>query len=391
MSKLRIVVGGYIASYCTSGVTWDYVQYPVGLQLLGHDVYYIEDTLGYHCHFDPKYSWDDPTPVVNYLKETMTFFGMSERWAYRDAVSGKCFGLSEEKLLEVCASADVFINVSCSTFLREEYLKIPTRVLIDSDPMFTQIPNNENPSQVEAIQASFKNYTHLFSFGENIMAEDSKVPTYSFKWYSTRQPVCLDYWANQHVVNKKTFTTIMNLSARKKIQYDNEEWGQKDLELEKVVQIPELCQTGFFEMILSCSVNNRNDGEHTWLRQNGWKILKAVETIGQIHDYSAFIKNSYAEFSVAKHTYVKANTGWFSCRSACYLAAGKPVIVQDTKWSKYIPAGEGALAFDSISTAKTAVDDVLCNYEKHKKRAKEIAYEYFDSQKVLNRMLEDLN
>jgi hypothetical protein len=361
------------------------------LHLLGHDVYYIEDTLGYYCHYDSNYAWDDPAPIINYLKETMDYFGLKDRWVYRDAISGKCFGLSEEKLKGICATADVFINISNSTYLREEYFKIPKRILIDSDPMFTQIPNNENPSPIDAIRSSFNNYTHLFSFGENIMAEDSKVPTYGFSWYPTRQPVCLSYWKNSHLAKRKSFTTIMNLSARKRIQYNNEEWGQKDLELEKVVQVPEMCEDGLFEMVLSCSINNKNDAEHAWLKQKGWNLLNSLATINNIHDYTCFIKNSYAEFSVAKQTYVKANTGWFSCRSACYLAAGRPVIVQDTKWTKYIPSGAGALAFDSLPTAISAVEQVLSDYEKHQKAAKEIACTFFDSNKVLTEMLDKLN
>ena len=216
MKKLRILVGGYIGSYCTSGVTWDYIQYPLGLHLLGHDVYYIEDTLGYACHYDPDYKWDDPTPVVNYLEKTMNFFGLKDKWIYRDAISRKSFGIAESRFTEICANADVFINVSGSTYLRDEYLKIPSRVLIDSDPMFTQIPNSANKDMdFEGMGKLFSNYNNLFSFGENINGADCKIPTHGYNWKTTRQPVCLDYWIhNDENYSRKSFSTIMNLAAR---------------------------------------------------------------------------------------------------------------------------------------------------------------------------------
>ena len=94
---MRIIVSGFIGTFCISGITWHYAQYPVGLQLLGHDVYYIEDTCGVYNHHDPAYEWDDPTPIVNYISKTMEFFGLTNRWAYRDENSKKCFGLSEKK------------------------------------------------------------------------------------------------------------------------------------------------------------------------------------------------------------------------------------------------------------------------------------------------------
>ena len=185
---MRIIVSGFIGSFCISGITWHYVQYPVGLQLLGHDVYYVEDTLGVNNYHDPSYEWNDPTPVINYLSKTMDFFGFKDRWAYRDGNTGKCFGLSEEKINEICSTADVIISVSNSIWFREEYLQIPIRVLIDTDPMFTQVIP-------DLAQLSLAKFTHHFSFGANIMFDDSKVPTLNFQWKSTVQPICLQILA----------------------------------------------------------------------------------------------------------------------------------------------------------------------------------------------------
>ncbi|MGL6269212.1 MAG: hypothetical protein ACRC2O_14870, partial [Chitinophagaceae bacterium] len=175
--KLRIIVGGFIGLYPTGGVTWDYLQYPLGLKLLGHDVYYIEDTIQYSRFQTENTSWEDASYSISYLKNIMERFGFRDRWAYRDIASGQCFGLSPDKITQLCNTADVFINISASTFLREEYLKIPVRVLIDSDPMFTQI-EYYNERYVKDTTDEYKmkfmveNHTHHFTFGENIEKED---------------------------------------------------------------------------------------------------------------------------------------------------------------------------------------------------------------------------
>src|SRR5262245_42636528 len=137
--KLRIIVGGYIGLLPAGGITWDYVQYPVGFAELGHDVFYIEDTRVWPIYQTEGSDWGDCSSNISHLTSVMEAFGLQDRWAYRDEASGKCFGLSEERVQEVSRTADVFINISCSTFMRDEYRQIPARVLVDSDPMFTQI------------------------------------------------------------------------------------------------------------------------------------------------------------------------------------------------------------------------------------------------------------
>ncbi len=381
---MRIIVSGFIGTFCISGITWHYAQYPVGLQLLGHDVYYIEDTCGVYNYHDPAYEWDDPTPVVDYISKSMDFFGLNKRWAYRDENSKKWFGLSEKKIFELCSTADAIISVSNSIYFRDEYMKIPVRVLVDTDPMFTQIP-------IEIAKASLSKFTHHFSFGANILEQDSKVPPLDFLWRTTRQPVCLKFWentisANSDLDKKQLLTTIMNLSPKHKLIYENEEYGQKDVELEKIIDLPKELPEVTFEMVMSGSVDAGR------LKKKGWHLSNNLsEMNNSIYAYRDYIKNSLAEFSVAKETYVKANTGWFSDRSACYLAAGRPAIVQETQWSKYIPSGKGVLAFSSLETARDAVIEVTKNYKAHSIAAKEIANDYFDSSKVLSNMISQLS
>lgn len=395
MQKLRIIVGGYIGLYPTGGATWDYIQYPLGLKMLGHDVYYIEDTCQYPVFQANGNVWDDATACVQYLKEMMEIFGMKDQWAYRDVASGRSFGMTEKEINELCSTADIFINISCSTYPRDEYMKIPNRILIDSDPMFTQIQYMMEENGVAdknwRTKIMIENHNYLFSFGENIGNPDCKIPVSNHEWKSTRQPVCLELWKNENNFNSRAFTTIMNWSGRQKLNYNNEEWGQKDIEFEKFKNIPLHFSDLDFEVVVNKPLNKESRFDPDSLEKLKWKILKPQDVVSDAESYKQFILKSGAEFSVAKETYVKSNSGWFSCRSACYLAAGRPVITEETGWSKYIPSGSGLLTFCSMSSAIDAIKEVKSNMKYHSKKAREIAFEYFDSSKVLSEMLGKLN
>lgn len=381
-------MGGFIGLYPTGGVTWDYIQYVLGLQQLGHDVFYIEDTNQYPRFQTAGKAWNDASDSVNYLQQTMEKFGLQHRWAYRDITGGHCYGLSVSQLKVICSTADVFINISASTFLRDEYLAIPCRILIDSDPMFTQIDYFNETKNKDTDRSKMKfvvqNHTHYFTFGENIAEEDCKIPTFNFNWIPTRQPVCMNYWTQQEPLKKPAvFTSIMNWSVKKSFVYDEQQWGQKNIELEKFITIP----AAFPEAEFKLMITGIEKEKEAWLKKMGWHLLDALQNITNTANYQTFINTSTAEFSIAKETYVKSNSGWFSCRSACYLAAGKPVVTQDTQWSKYIPAGHGLFAFTDIPSAVEALHKVKANTAKHAKAAREIASAYFDSNKVLNKLL----
>lgn len=393
MEKLRILVGGYIGLYPVGGATWDYIQYPLGLAKLGHEVYYLEDTMQYPVFQKEGTAWNDASPCIRYLKTTMDYFGMADKWIYRDVATGKSFGMSEHQLQDICRTADLFINISCSTFLREEYMQIPRRVLIDSDPMFTQIQLAiESAGGEEAkhwtTRRMVENHTHLFSFGENIGAPGCRIPTFGYQWLATHQPICLDYWQKTSTTRKGLFTTIMNWSGRKKLWYEGEAWGQKDVEFMKFTSMPVHTTEATFEVVVNPPLNSESTFDSSQLTTNGWRILDPTSTVGNLGDYQRYIQSSAAEFSVAKETYVKSSSGWFSCRSACYLAAGKPVVAQDTGWTRFLPTGSGLFAFTDTASALEAIYQVQARYDYHAEMARQVAHEYFDSRRVLQTMLD---
>jgi hypothetical protein len=396
LEKLKIIIGGFIGLYPTGGVTWDYLQYPLGLQLLGHDVYYIEDTMQYSQYQTQGQEWTDATESIAYLKRTMDRFGLADKWAYHDVGTGKYYGLSQQKVDELCSTADIFLNISASSFLRDEYYKIPNRILIDSDPMFTQVQdwddNNPEVSWKER-KRGYSWYNHLFTFGENINQPDCKIPTYDLKWTTTRQPICMDHWSNieKPSKGKPVFSTVMNWATRKNLVYKQEQWGQKNVEFTKFHDIPARCPDVDFEIVMAVSKDLKKEIQRVTIADYGWKILNPADTIPSAEDYKNFISNSTAEFSVAKNGYVKSNSGWFSCRSACYLASGRPVITQETGWSKYIETGEGLFSFNDMESAVRAVKEISSNPFVHSTAAREICHEYFHSSKVLKNMLDAVN
>lgn len=377
----------------TGGASLDYIQYPLGLKLLGHDVYYIEDTMLYPVYQQPGKEWNDTSDCIDYLKKTMEFFGLKDRWAYRDIASGACFGLSLQRVLEICRTADVFINISCSTYMREEYARIPKRLLIDSDPMFTQVQYYDELKKGTgtSTRVLLETHNYLFSFGEHIGQPDCRIPTFNFKWLTTRQPVCLKLWKANEKISDHSFTTIMNWSGRSKLLYENEDWGQKDVEFRKYLEIPDRLPQVKFKVVVNPPLNPDTDFDRNEIADRKWHILNPQETVSTPGSYSNFIKQSFAEFSVAKEAYVKSKSGWFSGRSACYLAAGKPVVVQDTGWSEYIPSGNGLFAFRDMESAVEGIKMVVADSDKHRKAAFEIAAAFFDSNTVLNDMLEKIN
>lgn len=390
MSRLRILVSGFLGLLPAGGVAWDYVQYPVGLAELGHDVYYIEDTGLWPVY---QTAVGDSTENMRYINAIAGEFGLSGRWAYRDEPTRRWFGLDETTVKELIRTADVFVNVSCASPMRDEYRAIPVRVLIDSDPMFTQIQHMSQESftpGASSMRDLIAGHTHHFTFGENVGAADCRIPDCGVDWKPTRQPICLTRWHECPPVTgaDAAYTTVMNWAAGPPLIYGNDTWGQKDIEFRRIIDLPSAVP----DIPLAIAVGGLGGPQFPTkaVLNAGWQLIDSASSCGNWRLYRSFIEKSRGEFSVAKETYVKARTGWFSCRSACYLAAGRPVVAQDTGWSRQIPTGEGLFAFEDRDEAAQALRRVAADPERHSRAARLIAEEFFDSRVVLTNLIESL-
>src|SRR4051812_10994629 len=346
-------------------------MYLLGLRALGHDVFYIEDTG--ECVYDPVLNTraTDPSYGTTYINDALAPYGLGDRWSFVN-YDGSYHGRSAEDVRRFAADADLFINLSGgSWFWRDEYLAIPRRAFIDSDPAFTQLAiAKAEPWYVDF----FRQFSHLFTFGSNIGTPACPVPVGEFTWHKTWQPVTLDQWHTTRPFRDR-FTTVMTWQ----IESFTDVGGNKDEEFVKYIDLPSKTRQPF-----ELAIN----GPQTLLREHGWSTVDAMGVSRALDDYRDFIHQSKAEFGVAKHTYVANRSGWFSDRTECYLAAGRPALVQDTGWSAHLPHGEGLLAFSSEDEAIAGIDRINSNYQAQARRASEIARDHFDSAKVLRPLLD---
>jgi hypothetical protein len=364
---MKILFAGIIARYPFGGVTWCSLMYMLGLRALGHDVMYIEDTG--ECIYDPEQNTrsEDPAYGTRYIHAALEPFGFGDRWTFVN-FDGSYHGMSREQVQAFCADADLYINLSGgSWFWRDEYRKIPRKVFVDSDPVFTQLAI----AKAEGWYVDFfRGFDRLFTFGANIGTPACAVPTGGFEWHKTWQPVAMDQWRTAGPPVGDRFTTVMTWKIESFADVD----GNKDKEFIHYIDLPSVAPTKF-----ELAIN----GPQRLLREHGWTTVDAMGVSRSLWDYRQFIQGSKAEFGVAKHAYVSSRSGWFSDRTECYLAAGRPAVVQDTGWSAHLPTGAGLLPFSNRDEALDALARVERDYAVHACRAAEIARDHFDAARVL--------
>jgi hypothetical protein len=385
---MKIIFAGIIGRYPWGGVTWCSLMYLIGLRSLGHDIIYIEDTC--ECNYDPEQNSDaiDPSYALRHINESLSPHGFAHSWCYIDH-SGKHHGISEARLVEHCREADIFIVLSGGCWIwRDHYAAIPKRVFIDSDPAFTQMALNNAEGNMSSNQSSkwyvdfFANYTDLFTFGANIGKSACPVPVGDRTWKHTWQPVCTRSWQPNpnSIPSRKVWTTVMTW----KIKSFKEVGGNKDHEFLKILPLADALST------LGIDIELAINGPMDLLRTHGWRCLDAMSISSTLWSYHAYISSSRGEFSVAKKTYVETRSGWFSDRTICYLASGKPAVVQDTGFTNLLPTGKGLYAWKTMEDALEFIAEIEGNYAHHSTWARELACEHFEASRVLGAMLDKI-
>jgi hypothetical protein len=360
------------------GLAWHYLQYVLGLAQLGHDVWFIEDADDGPSCYDPRSSTmtRDPAFGIEFAVKVFARLGLADRWAYYDSHTRAWLGPAGRRARRICAEADVVLNVSAINPIRPWLARVPVRVLIDTDPAFTQIQHLTAPERRAFAEA----HTAFFTFGENIPRGTSRVPADGLPWQATRQPVVLDQWPLTAAPAARRFTTVMLWNSYPAVEYGGVRYGMKSVSFDAFVDLPRHTNV---TLELACKTRARL----TRLVEHGWRLRSPRGSSGDPWRYQRFIQGSTAEFSVAKHGYVAANTGWFSERSTAYLASGRPVVVQDTGFSEWLRADAGVVAFSSLEQAIHGIERVTAEYDRHAKAAREVAAAFFDSRPVLTSLL----
>jgi hypothetical protein len=400
MTATRLVVFGIVGGMPVAGVTWQFAHYLEGFRRLGCDVYYVEDTGTWA--FDPEQNTitDDCRYAVRYVAEVMARHGFADRWAYRAArPDGETFGLSASDLRRVLDGADVLVNITGSTVLRAEHRRVPVRIYVETDPVLPQVEVAKgNARLIEILDA----HTHHFSYGENLGGPDCGVPVGRFAYRPTRQPIVLDWWTPPTVAPSPCFTTIASWrQSGKDVEWNGETYTwSKHHEFLKLIELPgRTAQPLELALALRSTVRDDEAGWVLWneeeadavrrLRSHGWRVVNGLAFSRRSAPYRDYIMGSRGEFTVAKDQNVRLRSGWFSDRSACYLAAGRPVITQDTGFGARLPTGEGLFAFSTVDDVLAAIDAVNADYERHHRAARAIAEDCFRAETVLAALLDD--
>lgn len=385
------MVTGFAVTYPFGGVFWDYIQYPVGLQDMGHEVLYLEDAEDW-C-YDPFAR----TTVESGQTNARAFESelrrhapaLVRRWHFRDA-AGNRYGLPLAEVARYCRGADLLINVSFACTLRDEYVTKARLALIDSDPMFTQsavpayLAGTADPVARRQIEDLLR-HDVFFTFGENVGSADCHIPTDLVRWHPTRQPVVLDRFEDHRQdwrLRKRKLTTVGSWErAGTAFSVRGVEYGWKGREMTRFLELPSRSAVPL-ELALS------GEPPVDDLRARGWSVVDALAVSENASDYRAYLATSFGEWSVAKHAYVASRSGWFSTRSACYLALGVPVVVQDTGFGCALPTGRGILRFSTLEEASAQIAELASHPERHGQAAVDIAEEHFDSTKVLGSLID---
>jgi hypothetical protein len=383
--RLTIVVGGYIVAYPLGGMTWHHLNYLLGLHELGHEVWFLEDSGSYSYPYNPI-TWQtavDSTYGRKYLEETFARYGLPLRYCYYSQFEDAHYGLKRDELNSLLARADLMLCVSGVTPLRPDRPRPRRCAVIDTDPVFTQLRMGHD----EEFSAYYRQFDAVATFGRLIGKPSCPLPTHGLDWIGTNQPIALKHWP---AAAKKSdeFTTIgkWEHTSDRNLQFNGKSFrSSKGVEWMKMIDLPSKVP---WKMTLGMlSMPEKTAAEFT---SHGWKIVNAEQSTLNCPTFADFIRASAGEFTVAKEIYAGLPSGWFSDRSAAYLASGKPVVTQETGFADWLPTNQGLFSYKTPEEAAVALNAIAKDYSRHSTAARTVAEQYFDSKKVLPELLESI-
>ena len=380
-----VIVSGAIANRAfKAGEAWHRLSWVLGLRRLGWDVVFVEQ-IGRGCCVDGEGSPSEFAESINlaYFQEVALRFGLeaSSSLIYEDGE--QTFGLGLDEMLDVAAEAELLINISGHLRFAPLLARARRKVYIDEDPGFTQFWYADGHAGLDLESHDFH-----FTIGENIGTPGCSIPTGEIHWHATRPIVVLDEWPFAPAESLDRFTTVAGWRGPYgTVAHGGRTYGLKVHEFRKFIELPNrsgLC----FELALDIDPADQRDLD--LLKAHGWHVVEPKQVAPDPDSFRRYVALSGAEFSVAKGVYVETGSGWFSDRTVRYLASGKPVLVQDTGFSRNLPVGEGLVAFRTMDEAVAGALAIARDYERHCRAARRLAETYFDSDIILGRLLEDV-
>jgi hypothetical protein len=366
-----------------AGVSWQAIHYLLGFRDLGWDVWYVEDSGA--PPYDPRLarSTEDCTHAVAYVGDVMRRIGLADRWAYVDLMHGATHGVSRARLDALYRDAAAIVNLCGATAPREEHRRGPKLLYVETDPVYEQLRVALGDASSRGFLAS---HDVLFTYGENLGASDCPIPLGELVWKPTRPPVVLACWEPRTDPAAVHFTSVASWENRGK----DVTWGgvtyqwSKHVNFLRFLELPRRTPARF-----QLAMDPSDAAVEARIRAAGWELTDPRPISADVDAYRRFVYGSRGEFTVAKDIYVRPRSGWFSDRSVCYLAAGKPVVTQDTAFGKFLPTGQGLFAYSTMEEAVDALARIDADYAAHGAAARRVAEEHFDARRVLGRLLAD--
>lgn len=375
-----VVVIGAIGKLPYGGMAFYWGHHIAGLQELGYDVHYLERLDYSNGAYNPETNemTDDPSFALSYLADVLPQFGVSlDRATFIDR-EGVCHFSSRAKLEGELDRAAFLLNVGLPTWF-DELERCERRLFIDCDPMFTQVAMVTG----EGSRSDPPNhYDTLFTYGARIGADDCLIPTAGRQWLPARTVVATRQWEVTPAPSDAPIVALLHWAAGGELELDGRTFGHKDREFMRFIDLPSHRPERFVAAV------GGGGAPKEQLAEAGWELVSPLEATRTTDVYQEFIAGSRADLGIAKHAYTETRSGWFSDRSTCYLASGRPVLHQETGWTDWLPEGEGVLAFSDMDSLCDAIDRLERDYERHCQAARRIAEEHFEARIVLADMLE---
>jgi hypothetical protein len=378
--KPQAVLIGFIGKFPVAGMALYNLHYIVGLQELGYEVHYVERQNRPQECYDPSIDQftDNPGYALGYLEQVLSRVGIPpDRYSFIDR-ENHCYGVDWDGLRTALDHAEFVLTLSDKTWF-DELARCPQRAFVDGDPLFTQVAMLEGEP---VVSTALEHYDLLFTYGVRMGKADCTIPAADRKWIPTRPVVATSLWEPAPAVGPLPLTTVMNWAAWQDVTHKGVAYGHKNREFERFIDLPRQTMHRFVLAAGGPAPKER-------LHAHDWQLVNPLDKTGTIESYQAFIADSLADFGIAKHAYVASRSGWFSDRSTCYLAAGRPVLHQETGFSDWLPPGEGIFPFSTVDDVLVALEDLDANYERHAEAARRIAEEHFEASTVIGRMLDE--
>jgi hypothetical protein len=379
-----IIMGSYMVRYPLGGnISWA-LQYLLGFRELGHEVYFVEKYVHEDSCYDPvaQHMSDDCSYGVKVVSELLASYGLEDHWCFVES-GDQYHGLSRKRIEEIFSRADLYIeNGAHGAWNEEAFTSRALKVYIDVDPAFTQVNFYRKLKSGIDIPAFDRYYTN----GMNIGKDGNIIPDCGIQWHYIFNPVNTSLFNQVAPPDDGPYSTIMNwISYRETVQYKGVSYGHKSIEFDKFATLPTLVDVN-----MEMAVSGLDGPDRKRVKQSGWHLVDAQKVTFTIDDFKEYLRNCRGEFSVVKNMYQATSSAWFSDKSAAFMASGRPVILQETGFSEYLPTGEGLFAVKNVEEAKDAIEMIEARYQFHSDRALEIAREYLEATKVLGKFINEL-